>query len=75
MCSSDLQAPRAQQMSDEVANLMKFAEPLELDDFKPKPKPVSVADGAEPGNKEEEGESRHISYAAQLAVKVLGGKF
>lgn len=64
-----------QQMSDEVANLMKFAEPLELDDFKPKPKPVSVADGAEPGNKEEEGESRHISYAAQLAVKVLGGKF
>ena len=64
-----------QQMSDEVANLMKFAEPLELDDFKPKPKAISVAgDGAEPRN-EEEGEGRRISYAAHLAVKVLGGKF
>lgn len=63
-----------QQMSNELDNLMKFAKPLELDDFKAKPKATAKSDDGENVPELEE-PARSIGYGAHIAVKVLGGKF
>lgn len=64
-----------QQMSDELKNLMEFAQPLELDDFKPRPKAAGDSQDKIDNPQEEGGEGRRIGYAVHLAVKLLEGKF